>query len=55
MLFGLVTCLLAKTYDLGVKENRLDERVLLSIQTEVLFVFSQSENCVLVTQKEVFR
>ena len=32
----------AKTSALGVKKNRLDERVILSIQPQVLVVFSQS-------------
>ena len=39
---GSFSFISAKISDLGVKKNRLDERVFLNIQPQVLVVFSQS-------------
>ena len=41
-LAGNFSFISAKTYDLDVKKNHLDEMVILSIQTQVLVVFPQS-------------
>ena len=51
---GNFSFILAKTYDLSVKKHRLDERVILSIQSLGFDCFHSRENCVLGIQKIFF-
>ena len=51
---GNFSVISAKTYDLSVKKHRLDESVILSMQSLGFGCFHSPENCVLGIQKNIF-